>query len=170
MVAGHSLGAHVAGFAGKRVRQLTGSLVHAVVALYEMSFSFTKQKLIFISIYPYSDPAGPLFSSDDPTNRFDHTDATYVESIVTDGGRLGFEHPVAHANFYPSELFQNISSIISYIELNIFITLDSQIGEQHNPDVHRMILPDNVAIVSLALFSVHHSIQATYLTRRDAEI
>jgi len=81
VVAGHSLGAHVAGFAGKRVRQLTGAPIHAVVAL---------------------DPAGPLFSLDDPANRFDSTDATYVESIVTDGGRLGFEHPVGHANFYPN--------------------------------------------------------------------
>ncbi|XP_037033399.1 lipase member I-like [Bradysia coprophila] len=81
VVAGHSLGAHVAAFAGKRVRQATGSLIHAVVGL---------------------DPAGPLFSLDDPANRIDHTDATYVESIVTDGGRLGFEHPVGHANFYPN--------------------------------------------------------------------
>lgn len=61
--------------AGKKTR----GLVHGVVAL---------------------DPAGPLFSLDDPSNRFHHTDAEYVESIITDGGRLGFEHPVGHANFY----------------------------------------------------------------------
>lgn len=48
------------------------------------------------------DPAGPLFSLDDPANRLHATDAQYVESIVTDGGRLGFEHPVADATFYPN--------------------------------------------------------------------
>lgn len=71
------LGAHIAGAAGKRTNQQ----VQAVVAL---------------------DPAGPLFSVDDPANRVHSTDAQYVESIVTDGGRLGFEHPVADANFYPN--------------------------------------------------------------------
>jgi len=74
---GHSLGAHVAGFSGKG----TPAPIAAVVAL---------------------DPAGPLFSLDNPNERFHNTDATYVESIVTDGGRLGFEHPVGDANFYPN--------------------------------------------------------------------
>jgi len=74
---GHSLGAHIVGAAGKR----TGQPIHAVVGL---------------------DPAGPLFSLDSPADRLHHTDATYVESIVTDGGRLGFEHPIAHGNFYPN--------------------------------------------------------------------
>lgn len=46
--------------------------------------------------------AGPLFSLDDPANRLHHTDANYVESIITDAGRLGFQHPIAHANFYPN--------------------------------------------------------------------
>lgn len=41
------------------------------------------------------DPAGPLFSLDDPANRLHHTDANYVESIITDAGRLGFMHPVS---------------------------------------------------------------------------
>lgn len=71
----HDNRAQVAGAAGKKTR----GLVHAVVAL---------------------DPAGPLFSLDDPSNRVHHTDAEYVESIITDGGRLGFEHPIGHANFY----------------------------------------------------------------------
>jgi pimeloyl-ACP methyl ester carboxylesterase len=74
---GHSLGAHVVGAAGKR----TSQRIHAVVGL---------------------DPAGPLFSLDNPATRLDASDALYVESIVTDGGRLGFEHPVAHGNFYPN--------------------------------------------------------------------
>lgn len=48
------------------------------------------------------DPAGPLFSLDDPLNRLHHTDANHVEAIITDAGRLGFMHPIASANFYPN--------------------------------------------------------------------
>jgi len=75
---GHSLGAQVAGAAGKRTAR---GRVETIVGL---------------------DPAGPLFSLDDPSNRLHHTDANYVESIITDGGRLGFQHPIGHANFYPN--------------------------------------------------------------------
>ncbi|XP_037024546.1 lipase member H-like [Bradysia coprophila] len=77
-VLGHSLGAQVAGAAGKRT---TRGRVEFIVG---------------------NDPAGPLFSLDDPANRLHHTDANYVEAIITDGGRLGFQHPVAHSNFYPN--------------------------------------------------------------------
>jgi len=77
-IRGHSLGAQVAGAAGKRtVRGRIASIVGM-------------------------DPAGPLFSLDDPANRLHHTDADYVESIVTDGGRLGFQWPIADATFYPN--------------------------------------------------------------------
>lgn len=48
------------------------------------------------------DPGGPLFSLDDPANRIDAGDANYVEIHITDAARLGFEHPVGHANFYPN--------------------------------------------------------------------
>lgn len=74
---GHSLGAHIVGAAGKR----TSSQPASIVGL---------------------DPAGPLFSLDDPANRLHHTDAVYTECIVTDAGRLGFEHPVCDGNFYPN--------------------------------------------------------------------
>lgn len=68
-------GGHVAAAAAKR----TTALIQAVVGLC---------------------PAGPLFSLDDPANRIHHTDAQYVESILTDAGRLGFQHPVSQANYY----------------------------------------------------------------------
>jgi len=74
---GHSLGAHIVGAAGKR----TAQQINSVVGL---------------------DPAGPLFSLDAPADRLDAGDALYVESIVTDAGRLGFQHPIAHGNFYPN--------------------------------------------------------------------
>lgn len=46
------------------------------------------------------DPAGPLFSFDNPQDRVHHTDAVYVESILTDIDQLAFSQPIAHASFY----------------------------------------------------------------------
>ncbi|XP_065371994.1 phospholipase A1-like [Calliphora vicina] len=77
-VIGHSLGAHVAGYAGKNVK--TGD-IHAIVGL---------------------DPALPLFSYDKPEERLCSTDAFYVESIQTDGGGLGFLKPIGKGAFYPN--------------------------------------------------------------------
>ncbi|KAJ6633684.1 Lipase member H [Pseudolycoriella hygida] len=77
-ISGHSLGGQVAGAAGKRT---TRGIVETIVGL---------------------DAAGPLFSLDDPANRLHHTDANYVETIITDAGRLGFQHPIGDANFYPN--------------------------------------------------------------------
>ncbi|KAM8704983.1 hypothetical protein ACLKA7_009443 [Drosophila subpalustris] len=79
-IIGHSLGAHVAGFAGKRVAQNLEQL-HAIVGL---------------------DPAMPLFSWDKPEKRLASTDAFYVESIQTNGGKLGFVKPIGRGTFYPN--------------------------------------------------------------------
>jgi pancreatic triacylglycerol lipase len=62
---GHSLGAHIAGIAGKRV---TRGRVQSIIGL---------------------DAAGPLFLMGESENRLDSTDALYVEHIVTNGGTLG---------------------------------------------------------------------------------
>lgn len=75
---GFSLGAHVAGFAGKRV---TRGRLASIIAL---------------------DPAFPLFNINNPENRVAATDAIYVESVHTDGGRLGFHEPIGLASFYPN--------------------------------------------------------------------
>ncbi|XP_017470528.1 PREDICTED: phospholipase A1-like [Rhagoletis zephyria] len=77
-VIGHSLGAHISGFAGKnvqngRIQQITGL-----------------------------DPALPLFSYDKPAERLNEDDADYVESIQTCGGLLGFLKPIGKAAFYPN--------------------------------------------------------------------
>lgn len=74
---GFSLGAHVAGFAGKHLNGQLGS----VVAL---------------------DAAFPLFNINNPAGRVASTDAIYVESIHTDSGRLGFNEPIGLAAFYPN--------------------------------------------------------------------
>ena len=77
-VIGHSLGAHVAGHAGKNVKS---GRVHTIVGL---------------------DPALPLFSYDKPAKRLSSEDAFYVESIQTNGGQLGFLKPIGKGAFYPN--------------------------------------------------------------------
>uniref|UniRef100_A0AAG5CS31 Lipase domain-containing protein n=1 Tax=Anopheles atroparvus TaxID=41427 RepID=A0AAG5CS31_ANOAO len=75
---GHSLGAHLAGLSGKK---LTTGRAGAIFGL---------------------DPAGPLFSSKDPSSRLASTDAEYVEVVHTNGGTLGMYDPIGTADFYPN--------------------------------------------------------------------
>lgn len=77
-IAGHSLGAHIAGMTGKRVLQ---GRINVIFAL---------------------DPAAPLFSLDLPHERFAADDATYTEGIRTNAGNQGFDAPLSHADFYPN--------------------------------------------------------------------
>ncbi|XP_058119574.1 phospholipase A1 VesT1.02-like [Anopheles ziemanni] len=77
-IVGHSLGAHVAGIAGKRVQY---GPIHTIVAL---------------------DPALPLFSMHAPENRINAQDARYVEVWHTNGGWFGFLRPIGTADFYPN--------------------------------------------------------------------
>ncbi|CAD7079344.1 unnamed protein product [Hermetia illucens] len=74
---GHSLGAHVSGFAGKNAN--------------------SKPNTIF-----GLDAALPLFSASDSSTRLAVGDAGYVETIHTDGGRLGFDSPIGTSSFYPA--------------------------------------------------------------------
>ncbi|XP_060533417.1 pancreatic triacylglycerol lipase-like [Cylas formicarius] len=76
-IAGHSLGAHVAGAAGARTN---GSLAY-IIGL---------------------DPAGIGFSKSDPTGRLDSTDAGYVEAIHTNAGLGGITYNVGHSDFWPN--------------------------------------------------------------------
>lgn len=77
-VVGHSLGAHVSGFAGKNVK---------------------KGKIFQITGL---DPALPGFSYSDANGRLNTGDASFVESIQTNGGTLGFLEPIGKAAFYPN--------------------------------------------------------------------
>ncbi|XP_011213839.2 phospholipase A1 VesT1.02 isoform X1 [Bactrocera dorsalis] len=77
-VIGHSLGAQVAGYVGKNVG---AGKIHGIVGL---------------------DPALPLFSYDKPNKRLNSDDAHYVESIQTNGGKLGFLKPIGKGAFYPN--------------------------------------------------------------------
>lgn len=79
-VIGYSLGANIASVVGKNV---TVGKVHTIFGL---------------------DPAGMLFYADSNANeRFDVTDAEYVELIITNGRNIGMETPLGHANFYVND-------------------------------------------------------------------
>ncbi|KPJ11276.1 Pancreatic lipase-related protein 1 [Papilio machaon] len=78
---GFSLGAHVAGFAGSELRNIS-----RITGL---------------------DPAGPLFDFQDPRVRLDSTDAKFVDVIHSNGetlilGGLGAAQPLGHVDFYPN--------------------------------------------------------------------
>lgn len=78
---GFSLGAHVAGFAGAELGNLS-----RITGL---------------------DPAGPLFESQDPRARLDQSDASFVDVIHSNGenlilGGLGSYQPMGHVDFYPN--------------------------------------------------------------------
>ena len=78
---GHSLGAHICGYAGKRINGL-GKITGL-------------------------DPAGPYFENTDPIVRLDSKDAEFVDTIHTDGSAtlllgLGLMQPLGHVDFYPN--------------------------------------------------------------------
>lgn len=108
VIAGHSLGAHIAGFCGKA---LNGSLS---------------------TIYGL-DPAGPQFT--DPTivdslNRLGPGDAKHVQCIHTNGGKLGTHLPCGDSDYYPSIGSKpGCSSSVCYHNRAIFLFESSM-----NPD------------------------------------
>lgn len=78
---GHSLGAHVAGFAGSAYRQSTGSSISQIVGL---------------------DPAGPAFEGKGADDRLDPTDATRVVALHT-SVLAGFDDPLATLDVYANK-------------------------------------------------------------------
>ncbi|KAL3889396.1 hypothetical protein ACJMK2_001740 [Sinanodonta woodiana] len=73
---GHSLGSHVAGYAGERTLG-TGRISGL-------------------------DPAGPLFEWTDPKVRLDPSDALFVDVIHTNANGYGIASSVGHVDFYPN--------------------------------------------------------------------
>lgn len=79
-ILGHSLGAHVAGYAGNYVPGKLGRITGL-------------------------DPAGPAFETPylkDAEERLDSTDANFVDIIHTCAGSLGILRPIGHVDFYPN--------------------------------------------------------------------
>ena len=80
-ILGHSLGAHVAGFAGANLSEMIGRITGM-------------------------DPARPGFETPrfkDSKDRLDASDAKFVDVIHTCAGTIGFSKPIGHADFYPNE-------------------------------------------------------------------
>lgn len=75
-VIGYSLGAHVAGYAGKNIN---GRQIHTIIGL---------------------DPAKPLYYFDQPKKRLSDTDAQYVEVVHTNAILFGFREPIGTSDFY----------------------------------------------------------------------
>lgn len=76
---GHSLGAHIMGFAAKEYYRISGSKIPTVSAL---------------------DPAGPCYREATSDKRLDKEDAEFVQIIHTNGGFLGLMKPIGHTDFY----------------------------------------------------------------------
>lgn len=78
LLAGHSLGGHGVGLAGKFV---TRGKVETIVGM---------------------DPAGPLYTNGNAAERIAPGDGNYVEIIHTNGWNLGFGDPIGQSDFYPN--------------------------------------------------------------------
>ena len=95
-IVGFSLGAHVAGFAGtqlKNLSRITGNVIF---------WSFQAPFPVDICSDIGLDPAGPLFEGYDPSVRLDKSDANYVDVIHSNGeslivGGFGTWEPIGHA-------------------------------------------------------------------------
>ncbi|XP_017479648.1 PREDICTED: pancreatic triacylglycerol lipase-like [Rhagoletis zephyria] len=83
---GHSLGSHLAGYAGYHLQRDFGLKLGRITGL---------------------DPAGPLFADTESIVRLDRSDADFVDAIHTDAnpflkGGLGIFQRVGHVDFYPN--------------------------------------------------------------------
>lgn len=78
---GHSLGAHVAGFAGKRIKALTGSRMGRITGL---------------------DPAKVGYSDLFPNSRLSSDDANRVDTIHTSTLIAGYTEAIGSIDFYPN--------------------------------------------------------------------
>lgn len=80
-IIGHSLGAHISGFAGKTFYNITGFKIGRISGL---------------------DPAGPCFSHVEEDCRLQASDADYVDIIHSDAGVYGIKDSVGHVDYYPN--------------------------------------------------------------------
>ncbi|XP_055296584.1 vitellogenin-1-like [Sitodiplosis mosellana] len=78
---GHSLGAHIAGSAGRNLYKKTGKLVPRITGL---------------------DPANPCFNSGETLTGLARGDAEFVLAIHSNSGGLGKRDPLGDADFYPN--------------------------------------------------------------------
>lgn len=92
---GHSLGAHIAGFAGKQVQNRTGVNVGRITGL---------------------DPAGPLYRLTNEDDRLGRGDADLVVALHTDAGFNGYPDPLADIDFYANSGYPNQPGCFDFID------------------------------------------------------
>lgn len=115
-VIGHSLGAQIAGFAGKTFKKLTGKKFARITGL---------------------DPAGPCFFEEKPDSRLSRNDADLVDIIHTNAGVYGYINPIGPLAVppYPTSgvarsLIKNhkrtplLNFLLNYITGVIFVTFN----------------------------------------------
>ncbi|KAL1516979.1 hypothetical protein ABEB36_000804 [Hypothenemus hampei] len=81
---GHSMGAHIAGYAGLKIQQMSKEKIERITGL---------------------DPAGPLFEwphMEYLDEVLDPSDADFVDVIHTNGGRIAMITPAGHLDYYPN--------------------------------------------------------------------
>lgn len=88
---GHSLGAHLCGYAGFTLQRDFGLALGRITGL---------------------DPAEPLFANTESVVRLDKSDAKYVDVVHTDAlpfssGGLGMRAAIGHVDFYPNGGYNN---------------------------------------------------------------
>ncbi|KAK9892112.1 hypothetical protein WA026_018315 [Henosepilachna vigintioctopunctata] len=81
IVIGHSLGAHIAGFACKTFTKITGKKLPRIIVL---------------------DPAGPLFIFRPNSERLNKNDADVVMAVHTDAGAEGYPTVIGTIDFFPN--------------------------------------------------------------------
>lgn len=91
-IIGFSMGAHIAGFAGKKFIALNGGLLGHITGL---------------------DPAGPCFYHNDDSLRLNSGDAAFVDIIHTNAGAWGTISP--HGNWSPYRDWRNNDDYLYYM-------------------------------------------------------
>ncbi|KAK9892113.1 hypothetical protein WA026_018316 [Henosepilachna vigintioctopunctata] len=81
LLIGHSLGAHISGFASKTFTKITGKKLPRIIAL---------------------DPAGPLFVFRPNSKRLNKDDADVVMVMHTDAGVFGYPTVIGTIDFFPN--------------------------------------------------------------------
>lgn len=78
---GHSLGAHICGYAGRHFYNLTDQFIPRITGL---------------------DPARPCFNEGERLNGLQRGDAAFVDIIHSNAGILGIKNPIGDVDFYPN--------------------------------------------------------------------
>ncbi|XP_066142143.1 phospholipase A1-like isoform X2 [Euwallacea fornicatus] len=93
---GHSLGAHVSGFAGREVKKGKVARITGIKNYFNIK-NYQQEPILGL------DPALPGFDVGLlPSGTLNSNDASFVDIIHTCAGYLGFKSPLGHADFYPN--------------------------------------------------------------------